>query len=47
VVDRFAVVRERVGRFNRGDEGAVLHQRSELAVGAGDGFLRRAVQPSV
>jgi hypothetical protein len=47
VADRFAVIRKRVGRFDRGGEGAVPHQAGELAVGTGDRFLRRAVQPAV
>src|SRR6267143_2530318 len=47
VADRFAVIRKRVGRFDRGGEGAVPYQGGELAVGADDRFLRRAVQPAV
>src|SRR6185312_2375673 len=47
VADRFAVVRERVGRFDRSGEGAVPHQGSKLAVGVDDGFLRRAVEPTI
>ena len=42
VADRLAVIRKRVGRFDRRRQGA-FHQGSELAVGA-DVFLRRAVQ---
>ncbi len=47
VADRFAVIRKRVGRFDRGGEGAVPHQGGELAVGTDDRFLRRTVQPTV
>jgi len=43
MADRFAVIRKRVGRFDRRGEGAVPHQGGELAVGTDDRFLRRAV----
>ena len=47
VAERFAVIRKRVGRFDRGGEGAAPHQGGELAVGTDDRFLRRAGQPTV
>jgi hypothetical protein len=36
VADRLAVIRKRIGRFDRRGEGAVLHQVGELAVGIDD-----------